>query len=83
MSVMITGMWVVDVVIVSTTMVLVTRLSYCKAIVIDSYFCDHWPLYRMACNANSANSIMAKDYRFGSSFGDPSHAESSHLFFEC
>ncbi|XP_038818095.1 olfactory receptor 1-like [Salvelinus namaycush] len=60
MSVMITGMWLVNVVIVGTTTVLITRLSYCKTIVIDSYFCDHGPLYRMACNDNSANSIMAK-----------------------
>uniref|UniRef100_A0A4W5K984 Odorant receptor, family 42, subfamily D, member 1 n=1 Tax=Hucho hucho TaxID=62062 RepID=A0A4W5K984_9TELE len=60
MSVMITGMWLVNVVIVGTNTVLITRLSYCKTIVIDSYFCDHGPLYRMACNDNSANSIMAK-----------------------
>ncbi|XP_029571959.1 LOW QUALITY PROTEIN: olfactory receptor 24-like [Salmo trutta] len=60
MSVLITGMWLVNVVIVGTTTVLITRLSYCKTIVIDSYFCDHGPLYRMACNDNSVNSIMAK-----------------------
>ncbi|XP_010904510.2 olfactory receptor 51I1-like [Esox lucius] len=59
MSAMITGVWVADVVVIGTMTVLVTRLSYCKTIVIDSYFCDHGCLYRMACNDNSVNNIIA------------------------
>ncbi|XP_023694628.2 olfactory receptor 1-like [Paramormyrops kingsleyae] len=43
---------------VMTTMLLVTRLSFCKSIVIDSYFCDHGPLYRLACNDNLPSYIM-------------------------
>lgn len=60
MYIMITGIWTFDVIIVGTTVVLITRLSYCKTIVINSCFCDHGPMHRMACNDNTANSIMAK-----------------------
>ncbi|CAL8363152.1 unnamed protein product [Lota lota] len=38
---------------------LITRLSYCSSVVIDSYFCDHWPLVRIACNDIRPNFILA------------------------
>ncbi|XP_052473166.1 olfactory receptor 52E4-like [Carassius gibelio] len=38
---------------------LITPLSLCKSNVIQSYFCDHGPVFRLACNDNSINVNIA------------------------
>nr|XP_046267450.1 olfactory receptor-like protein DTMT [Scatophagus argus] len=38
---------------------LIDRLSFCGSLVIYSFFCDHAPVYRLACNDTSLNNIMA------------------------
>ncbi|KAI7789223.1 olfactory receptor 52E4-like [Triplophysa rosa] len=38
----------------------ISRLSFCKTNVIESYFCDHGPVYRLACNDNSNSASHAK-----------------------
>nr|XP_015197876.1 PREDICTED: olfactory receptor 1F1-like [Lepisosteus oculatus] len=41
----------------------ITRLSYCKNIQqIQSYFCDHGPVFKEACSDNSANRAIASVY---------------------
>ncbi|XP_035240396.1 olfactory receptor 1-like [Anguilla anguilla] len=60
MAVMLTVVWACDSFVLILMVSLITRLSICKSIVVQSYFCDHGPIYRLACNDNLANSIMAK-----------------------
>uniref|UniRef100_A0A3B3SMI4 Olfactory receptor 52E8-like n=1 Tax=Paramormyrops kingsleyae TaxID=1676925 RepID=A0A3B3SMI4_9TELE len=59
MAVILTVLWLFDLTIILFTVALITRLSFCKSTVIDSYFCDHGPMYRLACNDNSLNAVMA------------------------
>ncbi|KAK9962332.1 hypothetical protein ABG768_007702 [Culter alburnus] len=52
--------WMLSAFLVAFTVSLITPLTFCKSNEIQSYFCDHGPLYRMACNDNSISSFMAK-----------------------
>ncbi|XP_076876960.1 olfactory receptor 1496-like [Brachyhypopomus gauderio] len=58
MSVIIGIMWFVSVTINALLVSLVTRLSFCRSTTVNSYFCDHGPIYKLACNDKSINSIM-------------------------
>ncbi|XP_051767238.1 olfactory receptor 1496-like [Ctenopharyngodon idella] len=53
-------MWIFPVTQFSILTGLVNRLSFCISNVIDSYFCDHGILYKLACNDNSINIMMVK-----------------------
>nr|XP_006643088.1 PREDICTED: olfactory receptor 51F2-like [Lepisosteus oculatus] len=60
MAVILAVVWFLTSGLVITCVGFITTLSFCKTIVIDSYFCDHGPMYRMACNNNFPSYIMAK-----------------------
>lgn len=38
---------------------IINRLSFCRSLVVKSFFCDHSPVYKLACNDTSLNNIMA------------------------
>ncbi|XP_026183378.1 olfactory receptor 1468-like [Mastacembelus armatus] len=52
-------MWVVSLSLISCMVGLLDRLSFCGSLFIQSFFCDHGPTYRLACNDTSLNNIMA------------------------
>ncbi|XP_036392286.1 olfactory receptor 52Z1-like [Megalops cyprinoides] len=59
MAVMLSVLWTYTAVFLICTIFFITRLSFCKTIVVDSYFCDHGPVFRLACNDNYPNHIIA------------------------
>ncbi|XP_069045806.1 olfactory receptor 51F2-like [Lepisosteus oculatus] len=58
-TVILSLVWIVTAAILITVVLLFIRLSFCKSTVINSYFCDHGPVFRLACNDNSPNYRMA------------------------
>ncbi|KAK2831674.1 hypothetical protein Q7C36_016760 [Tachysurus vachellii] len=59
MFVTLTAIWLFNLVTFGTMVVLVTQLSFCKTNEVKSFFCDHGPIFRIACNDNRKNYLMA------------------------
>nr|XP_055053738.1 olfactory receptor 1M1-like [Misgurnus anguillicaudatus] len=59
-SLMCSAIWAFNAFLMALTMYFISRLSICKSNVIQSFFCDHGPVYRLACNDNSINFFIAK-----------------------
>uniref|UniRef100_A0A3Q4GUB0 G-protein coupled receptors family 1 profile domain-containing protein n=1 Tax=Neolamprologus brichardi TaxID=32507 RepID=A0A3Q4GUB0_NEOBR len=51
--------WLVTLSLTTLVVGLINRLSFCDSVVVKSFFCDHGPIYRLACNDPSLNIIMA------------------------
>ncbi|XP_071195919.1 olfactory receptor 2A12-like [Salvelinus alpinus] len=59
MAVILVVLWLFTLALISFTVSLITRLSFCGSLAIKSFFCDHGPTYTLSCNDNSLNNIMA------------------------
>uniref|UniRef100_A0A7N6FAI9 G-protein coupled receptors family 1 profile domain-containing protein n=1 Tax=Anabas testudineus TaxID=64144 RepID=A0A7N6FAI9_ANATE len=57
---LIASFWVIVIIAHLITVGYITRLSFCESVVINSYFCDHGQMYRLACNDNTPSLVMAK-----------------------
>lgn len=56
---LIASFWTFIIVAVLIAVGLITRLSFCKSVVIHSYFCDHGQIYRLACNDHFPNYVVS------------------------
>uniref|UniRef100_UPI0037E926D0 olfactory receptor 1-like n=1 Tax=Semicossyphus pulcher TaxID=241346 RepID=UPI0037E926D0 len=58
-GVMLLFSWCCLLCIIACMVKLIDRLSFCRSLVVRSFYCDHAPVFGLACNDISSNSIMA------------------------
>ncbi|XP_036416871.1 olfactory receptor 1496-like [Colossoma macropomum] len=58
MTLIISVMWILSMSFTALMVALVTRLSFCRSTAVNSYFCDHGPVFKLACNDYSMNFII-------------------------
>ncbi|XP_061105481.1 olfactory receptor 1F1-like [Conger conger] len=51
-------LWIFAGMAILITAIFISKLSFCRSNVINSYFCDHGPIYRLACNDNTPSSVI-------------------------
>uniref|UniRef100_Q9PSJ1 Odorant receptor 1 n=1 Tax=Ictalurus punctatus TaxID=7998 RepID=Q9PSJ1_ICTPU len=59
MTLIIVITWIFSISIIALLVALITRLSFCRSVIINSYFCDHGPILILAGNDKFINRVMA------------------------
>ncbi|KAK9962338.1 hypothetical protein ABG768_007708 [Culter alburnus] len=59
MAILFSVIWAFNTFLVTLSTSLMTRLSFCKSNVIESWYCDYDRLVRMPCNDSSINNVIA------------------------
>ncbi|XP_018546564.1 olfactory receptor 1361-like [Lates calcarifer] len=59
---LIASSWILAIVAVLIAVGLITRLSFCESVVVNSYFCDHGQIYRLSCNDHFPNYVLSCFY---------------------
>ncbi|XP_048017012.1 olfactory receptor 1-like [Megalobrama amblycephala] len=59
MAILFSVIWAFNAFLVTLSTSLMTRLSFCKSNVIESWYCDYDRLVRMPCNDSSINNVIA------------------------
>ncbi|XP_061105530.1 olfactory receptor 8G17-like [Conger conger] len=58
MLVIIATLWIFAGIAILIAVIFISRLSFCKSTMIDSYFCDHGPIHLLACNDNTPSIVI-------------------------
>ncbi|XP_057207464.1 olfactory receptor 1M1-like [Triplophysa rosa] len=53
------AIWAFNAFMVGTLVLLINRISFCKTNVVQSFFCDHGPVYKLSCNDRTVNAVLA------------------------
>ncbi|XP_067221846.1 olfactory receptor 1M1-like [Chanodichthys erythropterus] len=59
MTIVFSVIWAFNTFLVTLSTSLMTRLSFCNSIVVESWYCDYGTLLRLPCNDNSINKFIA------------------------
>ncbi|XP_033834535.2 putative gustatory receptor clone PTE01 [Periophthalmus magnuspinnatus] len=51
--------WLLPFIVMGTVVGLVSQLSFCNSLVVQSFYCDHAPVYRLACSSTVVNQGLA------------------------
>ncbi|XP_061106419.1 olfactory receptor 1F1-like [Conger conger] len=58
MLVIIAILWIFGGMVMVAVVFFISTLSFCKSVVVNSYFCDHGPIFRLACNDNFPSTVI-------------------------
>ncbi|XP_051717441.1 olfactory receptor 1M1-like [Ctenopharyngodon idella] len=59
MAIVFSVIWAFNTFLVTLSTSMMTRLSFCKSNVVESWYCDYGTLLRMPCNDSSINTLIA------------------------